>query len=116
MIIFICLPFQNGIIIADDVTYFVKPLQRVIQKNESITSHVIIKLDSNINTNEKKNKKRGMRRKRYTSSKRELNIETAVFVDRDLYRYMVSMFPNNTERDIFRFVLAIINAVRILSL
>lgn len=38
-------------------------------------------------------------------------IETAVFVDRDLFDHMKSNFPADTERELIRFVLAMINAV-----
>lgn len=41
-----------------------------------------------------------------------LNIETAIFVDKDLYRHMVKNFPKNTEANLIRFVLAMINGVR----
>lgn len=38
-------------------------------------------------------------------------VETAVFVDRDLYDHMKINFPIDTERELIRFVLAMINAV-----
>lgn len=38
-------------------------------------------------------------------------VETAVFVDRDLFDHMKSNFPVDTERELIRFVLAMINAV-----
>ncbi|XP_066257104.1 A disintegrin and metalloproteinase with thrombospondin motifs adt-1-like [Euwallacea similis] len=41
-------------------------------------------------------------------------VETAVFVDRDLFELMKSNFPVDTEREIIRFVLAMINAVQLL--
>ncbi|KAF2886741.1 hypothetical protein ILUMI_19432, partial [Ignelater luminosus] len=37
-------------------------------------------------------------------------VETAVFVDRDLFDHMKSNFPIDTERELIRFVLAMINA------
>lgn len=40
-------------------------------------------------------------------------VETAVFVDRDLFDHMKSNFPIDTERELIRFVLAMINAVSI---
>lgn len=56
--------------------------------------------------------------KKVTRSKREafpvgstVFVETAVFVDRDLFELMKSNFPVDTEREIIRFVLAMINAV-----
>ncbi|XP_046752796.1 A disintegrin and metalloproteinase with thrombospondin motifs adt-1-like isoform X1 [Diprion similis] len=41
-------------------------------------------------------------------------VETAVFVDRDLYHHMARNYPQNTERELVRFVLAMINAVQLL--
>lgn len=39
-------------------------------------------------------------------------VETAVFVDKDLFEHMKVNFPANAERELIRFVLAMINAVR----
>ncbi|XKL64853.1 hypothetical protein PGB90_004939 [Kerria lacca] len=44
----------------------------------------------------------------------EIFIETAVFVDKDLYNHMISTFPVNTEKELIKFVLALINAVHLL--
>ncbi|VVC96184.1 unnamed protein product [Leptidea sinapis] len=41
-------------------------------------------------------------------------VETAVFVDRDLYKHMTINFPKDTESELVRFVLAMINAVQLL--
>lgn len=41
-------------------------------------------------------------------------VETAVFVDRDLYKHMTVNYPKDTERELVRFVLAMINAVQLL--
>lgn len=41
-------------------------------------------------------------------------VETAVFVDRDLYKLMTINFPKDTDREVVRFVLAMINAVQLL--
>lgn len=41
-------------------------------------------------------------------------VETAVFIDRDLYKHMTVNFPKDTERELVRFVLAMINAVQLL--
>lgn len=38
-------------------------------------------------------------------------VETAVFVDRDLFDHMKTNYPIDTERELIRFVLAMINAV-----
>ncbi|KAK7595026.1 hypothetical protein V9T40_001459 [Parthenolecanium corni] len=44
----------------------------------------------------------------------EIYVETAVFVDKDLYNHMITTFPVNTEKELIRFVLALINAVHLL--
>lgn len=41
-------------------------------------------------------------------------VETAVFVDRDLFDHMKTNFPTDTERELIRFILAMINAVSVL--
>lgn len=40
-----------------------------------------------------------------------LYIETAIFVDKDLFRHMAKNFPKNTEENLIRFVMAMINCV-----
>lgn len=49
--------------------------------------------------------------KRTSKTESPVFIETAVFVDRDLFDHMKSNFPADTERELIRFVLAMINAV-----
>lgn len=49
--------------------------------------------------------------KRNSKIEHPVFIETAVFVDRDLFDHMKSNFPADTERELIRFVLAMINAV-----
>lgn len=51
------------------------------------------------------------RAKRETVSGSPVFVETAVFVDRDLFDHMKTNFPVETERELIRFVLAMINAV-----
>lgn len=59
-----------------------------------------------------------IRSKRYISSTNkipdELHIETAIFVDKDLFRHMAKNFPKNTEMQLIRFVLAMVNGVQLL--
>lgn len=43
-----------------------------------------------------------------------LFVETAIFVDRDLFRHMVKNYPKNTEGNLIRFVMAMINGVQLL--
>lgn len=47
----------------------------------------------------------------YSSSDSPVYVETAVFVDRDLYQHMSLNFPTDTEQEVVRFVLAMVNAV-----
>lgn len=49
-----------------------------------------------------------------TSKPKVLHIETAIFVDKDLYRHMAKNYPKNTESQLIRFVLAMINGVQLL--
>ncbi|XP_055536789.1 A disintegrin and metalloproteinase with thrombospondin motifs adt-1 [Wyeomyia smithii] len=60
---------------------------------------------------------------KFKRSKRQLNtakipnvlyIETAIFIDKDLYRHMFKNFPKNTEANLIRFVLAMINGVQLI--
>lgn len=43
-----------------------------------------------------------------------LHVETAIFVDKDLFRHMAKNFPRNTESNLIRFILAMINGVQLL--
>lgn len=43
-----------------------------------------------------------------------LHVETAIFVDKDLFRHMIKNFPKNTEQHLIRFILAMINGVQLL--
>ncbi|XP_058461510.1 A disintegrin and metalloproteinase with thrombospondin motifs 18 isoform X2 [Malaya genurostris] len=57
------------------------------------------------------------RYKRHTNTAKipdVLHIETAIFIDKDLYRHMTKNFPKNTEVHLIRFVLAMVNGVQLL--
>lgn len=41
----------------------------------------------------------------------EINVETAVFVDKDLVQYMGRIFAEHTEKELVKFVLTMVNAV-----
>lgn len=43
-----------------------------------------------------------------------LHVETAIFVDRDLFQHMARNFPENTEEHLMRFILAMVNGVQLL--
>nr|CAD7427841.1 unnamed protein product [Timema monikensis] len=61
---------------------------------------------------ERRDARTGRRRRR--SSLLPIYVETAVFVDKDLFRHMGLNFPTDTERELVRVVLAMINAVQLL--
>lgn len=52
--------------------------------------------------------------KDWRSTSDVLNIETAIFVDTDLYNHMTKNFPKDTSAHLIRFVLAMINGVQLL--
>lgn len=61
---------------------------------------------------EEPNARKAVRRKRENfPTGAPVFVETAVFVDRDLFDLMKNNFPMETERELIRFVLAMINAV-----
>ncbi|RZF44627.1 hypothetical protein LSTR_LSTR000579 [Laodelphax striatellus] len=60
------------------------------------------------------NHKKLDRRRSMVSTLPPVHVETAVFVDRDLFRHMAINFPSDTEKELVRFVLAMVNAVQLL--
>ncbi|XP_017475926.1 PREDICTED: uncharacterized protein LOC108366127, partial [Rhagoletis zephyria] len=77
------------------------------------------KTNRNSQSDDKQKRRRRRRRRRYIASgspkiPQDLYIETAIFVDRDLFKHMSKNFPDNTESQMIRFVLAMINAVQLL--
>lgn len=71
--------------------------------------------DSDMNENRYSSYVPRYRPKRQTTSiPNVLHIETAIFVDKDLFRHMRKNFPTNTESHLIRFVLAMINGVQLL--
>ncbi|TMW42707.1 hypothetical protein DOY81_012213 [Sarcophaga bullata] len=61
----------------------------------------------------KRNKRYIHSASQYTSIPDVLYIETAIFVDIDLYKHMAKNFPKNTSSHLIRFVLAMINGVQL---
>lgn len=121
---------QNGVVHSDANHYYtIRPLPTRFHDATSIPHvlsqkpHVVFK-DANVEgcqarTEETNSKSKTP--KKVTRSKREVFpvgstvfVETAVFVDRDLFELMKANFPVDTEREIIRFVLAMINAVSLL--
>lgn len=127
--------FQHGVIYTGQDLYHIHPLPKAYWKSSQFDiPHLIqhVRGDPNTQTNssltpsflgqqEQIPFNQNERRKRSVGRKhtrevgpggRDVKIETAVFVDRDLLRYMQTVFPTDTERHLLRFVLAMFNAVR----
>lgn len=62
------------------------------------------------------NEKSGRSKRATTTAGTPIFVETAVFVDKDLYHHMRNNYPVDTERELVRFVLAMINAVSLFIL
>ncbi|XP_025201614.1 A disintegrin and metalloproteinase with thrombospondin motifs adt-1-like [Melanaphis sacchari] len=107
---------------SEDDFYAISPLPERFQGLDE-TPHVIVRLENAaklrdslgkfIAVNEY-NKSHKVRKKRGIWSPSVLNLEIAIFVDQDLYRLMAINFEPNTEKEIIRFVLAMVNAVDLL--
>ncbi|XP_050443117.1 A disintegrin and metalloproteinase with thrombospondin motifs adt-1-like isoform X2 [Adelges cooleyi] len=108
----------RGILKSDDDEYYaISPLPERFHDPDE-TPHVIVRI---VNATELKDSlgKFGdrlieSRQKRDTWSSTVLNLEIAIFVDQDLYRLMAVSFESNTEKEVIRFVLAMVNAVDLL--
>ncbi|CAH0552165.1 unnamed protein product [Brassicogethes aeneus] len=111
-------------------SYIIHPLPKRFRKQSSIPHILIRKSHSKLSpqrcpyefnstevtqNNDKDLTKALKRRKRETFPPgAPVFVETAVFVDRDLFEHMKINFPTDTERELIRFVLAMINAVQLL--
>lgn len=113
--------FQDGVVSKNNEYFLIKPLPTRFWKSPyNVIPHLIIKkklqnlqLFDVQQSNYANGIKYSSRIKRSLPSSLEVRIETAVFVDHDLFRHMTSNFPINTERQLLRFVLAMVNAVNI---
>lgn len=106
----------------EDEFYAISPLPERFHGLDE-TPHVIVRLENaaklkdslgkfiTVNEHDKLLK---IRSKRAIWSPSVLNVEIAIFVDQDLYRLMAVNFESNTEKEIIRFVLAMVNAVDLL--
>lgn len=127
---------QRGIYRMNNTDVFIQPLP----ERFGIGSHILIEKDIKDSMFEPQDKflhpdiakeliKKRMKRSpliKYPSSKfyqsstsklpvpQTLHVETAIFVDKDLFRHMVKNFPTNTEQHLIRFILAMINGVQLL--
>lgn len=133
--------FQRGIVHKDEnVSYIINPLPKRFHTGTS-SPHILIRKPHNIHkgdnhhcrynaiTHEQSNHTLSIlpedlphtklpvinastkRAKREVTVESPVFVETAVFVDRDLFDHMKTNFPIDTERELIRFVLAMINAV-----
>ncbi|XP_045481420.1 A disintegrin and metalloproteinase with thrombospondin motifs adt-1-like isoform X2 [Harmonia axyridis] len=126
----------RGVIHNDNKFYLIQPLPARL-KNETHYPHILIekhsdevepKNSSNYECSHSKihgytketsakkpNIHKAIRRKRENFPPgAPVFVETAVFVDRDLFDHMRNNFPVDTERELIRFVLAMVNAVQLL--
>lgn len=116
---------QDGVVSTGEDYFIIKPLPKKYWKPPyDVLPHVIVRKNKPSNDHTqilRESSDNALRRRWLISSRRsrravpgfEVRIETAVFVDRDLFRHMSSNFPVNTERQLLRFVLAMVNAVSI---
>ncbi|VVC24170.1 Metallopeptidase, catalytic domain,Thrombospondin type-1 (TSP1) repeat,Peptidase M12B [Cinara cedri] len=112
----------RGILKSNDEEYYtISPLpERFHGLNE--TPHVIVRVQSAVKLKDSigkfiavnENDRLRIRKKRGIWPPAVLNLEIAIFVDQDLYRLMAVNFESNTEKEIIRFVLAMVNAVDLL--
>lgn len=77
-------------------------LENAIKLKESLGKYITVNGNDRLHT---------IRKKRSIWPPAVLNLEIAIFVDQDLYRLMAVNFESNTEKEIIRFVLAMVNAV-----
>lgn len=111
--VFIIHPLPERFGTKSHIVYEIKP-----QLNSTDESNIKINFDSSSNLIFQSNvdavKKRMKRRISATDRiPQVLHIETAIFVDKDLYKHMATNFANDTESQIIRFVLALVNGVKI---
>lgn len=114
---------QRGILKSDEDEYYaISPLPERFHGPDE-TPHVIVRLENAVKLKRSLGKfvaaseqhDDGLpraRARRATWPPAALNLEIAIFVDQDLYRLMAVNFESNTEKEIIRFVLAMVNAVR----
>lgn len=103
--------FQSGIILSNsnDAYYIINPLRRRLNKRsvDDQIPHVVVKKRS-IPLKENFEVQRDRRAVGVASP---VHVETAVFIDRDLYTHMKTNFPTDTEKEVVKFVLTMVNAV-----
>ncbi|XP_074000179.1 A disintegrin and metalloproteinase with thrombospondin motifs adt-2-like isoform X1 [Rhodnius prolixus] len=102
----------SGFISTEGTEFIMNPLPRRL-RNLSIDSkipHVIIKRSTGNTVDINGNNHWLQRKARYPP----VHIETAIFVDSDLYNHMGVNFPKDTERQLVNFVLTMVNAVQLL--
>lgn len=84
--------------------------ERLNATNHESEFHNNLVLESNVDIVKKRMKRRISATEKIPQM---LHIETAIFVDKDLYKHMATNFANDTESQIIRFVLALINGVSV---
>lgn len=84
-----------------------------VETNEILFEPELNNFEPNNRTIHKPRSKRHIASNSSRRNQQILFIETAIFVDKDLFRHMAKNYPKNTEGNLIRFVLAMINGVRI---
>ncbi|KAF5283864.1 hypothetical protein FQA39_LY04684 [Lamprigera yunnana] len=92
-----------------------KPKTNFCSKFEDNCAHDVLLIKNFKKRNNTLTNFKGTRKKREDfPPEAPVFVETAVFVDPDLFDHMKSNYPIDTERELIRFVLAMINAVQLL--
>ncbi|KAJ4448313.1 hypothetical protein ANN_10328 [Periplaneta americana] len=113
---------NRGIIASpDDEYYVINPLPRRFRRRSADVPHVLVRwtppaqrLDQALRPRAAKNPAARRRRSPALPPGAPVHVETAVFIDEDLFQHMALNFPQDTERELVRVVLAMINAVQLL--
>ncbi|XP_069681720.1 A disintegrin and metalloproteinase with thrombospondin motifs adt-1-like isoform X2 [Periplaneta americana] len=113
---------MRGIIASpDDEYYVINPLPRRFRRRSADVPHVLVRwtppaqrLDQALRPRAAKNPAARRRRSPALPPGAPVHVETAVFIDEDLFQHMALNFPQDTERELVRVVLAMINAVQLL--
>ncbi|KAJ9585414.1 hypothetical protein L9F63_002797, partial [Diploptera punctata] len=107
----------RGIITApNDEYYIINPLPRRFRRSSVDAPHIIGIVSPN-SINRLSLAHQSMKRNKRSTVLMPgvpIYVETAVFVDKDLFHHMALNFPTDTERELVRVVLAMINAVQLL--
>ncbi|XP_066908281.1 A disintegrin and metalloproteinase with thrombospondin motifs adt-2 isoform X2 [Halyomorpha halys] len=104
----------SGIVLSknDDAYYIINPLRKRLNKRsvDDHIPHIVVKKRLRL----AKESFETQRDRRAIGEPNPVHVETAVFIDRDLYTHMKTNFPTETEKEVVKFVLTMVNAVQML--